>query len=337
MDRVPVELWRKIFAHSCFDGGLTGCALSLVSKAVHDASRHCRYYSVALKGLPSALMFAQLLGKHHLDEIRVYHLHVTNQYPYAYLDCRPSTPTMSNAVTTVLKGISRKLFREKLFQRDVKKDVVQKALEHDPGQSTESLMHVTLLAILLAVAPTLETLSICIDFDFHDPAIPSLPRLTELTLNYSFGWRTHSITRVLGTLKRLPSLRMLDLLEITCHANSEDILAEVAKIAPNVTHICFPIIRGTNLLAMRPAANSTFWARVDSGELVIHMQLDPWYGRAEIYMSSTEWSREWQLLNRETSRRPGFVFHNREKAINECFGEQEENWQARMNGRAGRW
>ncbi|KZP33230.1 hypothetical protein FIBSPDRAFT_700618, partial [Athelia psychrophila] len=71
MDRIPLELWEKIFENACVDGGRTGASLALVSRGVHDASQHCRYYSVALRGLPSALKFAQLLGKHHINDIRV--------------------------------------------------------------------------------------------------------------------------------------------------------------------------------------------------------------------------------------------------------------------------
>ncbi|KZP25829.1 hypothetical protein FIBSPDRAFT_682436, partial [Athelia psychrophila] len=61
MERTPVEVWQKIFAFSCVDGGRTGCSLSLVSKTFHDGSQRYRYHSVALKGLPAALKFAQLL------------------------------------------------------------------------------------------------------------------------------------------------------------------------------------------------------------------------------------------------------------------------------------
>ncbi|KZP04880.1 hypothetical protein FIBSPDRAFT_684026, partial [Athelia psychrophila] len=64
MDRIPVEVWERIIAFSCTDGGHTGASLSLVSKAFHDASQRSRYYTVALKGLPAALQFAQILGKH---------------------------------------------------------------------------------------------------------------------------------------------------------------------------------------------------------------------------------------------------------------------------------
>ncbi|KZP14737.1 hypothetical protein FIBSPDRAFT_704976, partial [Athelia psychrophila] len=46
MEHMRVEVWEKILTLSCVDGGRTGCSLSLVSKAFHDASHRSRYHSV---------------------------------------------------------------------------------------------------------------------------------------------------------------------------------------------------------------------------------------------------------------------------------------------------
>ncbi|KZP05387.1 hypothetical protein FIBSPDRAFT_877597 [Athelia psychrophila] len=334
MHHIPLELWGKIFENACVDGGRTGASLALVSRGVHDASQHCRYYSVALRGLPSALKFAQLLGKHRIHEIQVYHLYVTYTYPYAYLDdSRSPIANKTHGIPSIIFKIAQKVFKEMAAE----KNVVQKALKQNPHLTAEGLMHATLFTILLAVAPTLTTLSLCINLTFRKPAVPSLPFLTELTLRYAFGWRTCSIAQVLGTFTRLPSLRMLDLLGLACYAKPEEIMVEAARVAPNMTHICLPIIRAANLHDMNPATNITFWERLDGGDLVIQMQLDPWYERAEIYTSNNEWSRRWNLLTREAGWRPGFVFYIREKPVDECYEEQQENWLARISGGTGRW
>lgn len=335
MDRIPLELQEKIFAHSCVDGGYTGCALSLVSKEVRDASQQYRYFSVSLRGLRSALEFAKLLGKQPINNIRVYHLYVTNQYPYASFDSYSPIANKTNVIPIFLRKIFQKISKRKISEKGIVQTAA--ALEDNPHLSDEENMHATMFTILFAITSTLKTLSIDVDFDFHDPAIPSLPCLTELTLKYSFGWRTHPITRVLGTLKQLSSLQTLDLLGLTCYAKPEEIMTEVAKVAPNITHICLPIIRGTHFRDIGLGPDSTFWERPNGEDLMIQMQLDPWLEGVDNLASRSHWSGIWNFLTYEAGRRPKFVFLTREKPIDVCFEEQQDNWKSRITGGTGRW
>lgn len=64
MERCPIELWMKIAAFACTDGGYTGYALSLTSRTMRDIVKPSRYHSVSLTTLPRCLFFADLL--HHL-------------------------------------------------------------------------------------------------------------------------------------------------------------------------------------------------------------------------------------------------------------------------------
>ncbi|KAJ6537751.1 hypothetical protein B0H19DRAFT_1180807 [Mycena capillaripes] len=63
MERLPPELLLTIFAFACTDGGPTGCALSLVSRHVHNVSAPAKLRSVALRGLPRMRLFAAMLER----------------------------------------------------------------------------------------------------------------------------------------------------------------------------------------------------------------------------------------------------------------------------------
>ncbi|KAH9900881.1 hypothetical protein C8Q73DRAFT_222444 [Cubamyces lactineus] len=55
MDKLAVELLTLISFYACTDGGWTGCALSLVSRRVREASRPARFFSVSLVTSPNQL------------------------------------------------------------------------------------------------------------------------------------------------------------------------------------------------------------------------------------------------------------------------------------------
>ncbi|OSD08419.1 hypothetical protein PYCCODRAFT_1429488 [Trametes coccinea BRFM310] len=55
MDKLALEILCQIFFYACTDGGPTGCALALVSRRIHAASRPARFYSVALFTSPAKI------------------------------------------------------------------------------------------------------------------------------------------------------------------------------------------------------------------------------------------------------------------------------------------
>jgi hypothetical protein len=66
-ERVPAELWDKIFKHACVDGGRTGCALSLTSRRFRALSAGIRFHSVFisdLEGLKLLLRALERLPEH---------------------------------------------------------------------------------------------------------------------------------------------------------------------------------------------------------------------------------------------------------------------------------
>ncbi|KAF7965427.1 hypothetical protein HWV62_43652 [Athelia sp. TMB] len=329
--RVPVELWEEILSYTCVDGGRTSCSLSLVSRTFHAASQRSRYYSVALWGLPAVLRFAEVIEKRQDKDIRLYHLYATDQYPYTY--SKPLLPIKEpHAISALIKKITK---GGDAIQAAAHKDPVLTALEHDPSLSVEELMHIALLTILRAVAHTLRTLSIAVDYRDSCPEIPALPSLTELTLNYSSGEQPRLISEVLATLGPLPALQRLDLLKLRCEDSPDEIMKQVKMMAPKLTHICLPIIRGANLRNMMGQNDAAFWVRVDGGELKVYIHLNPWREGAEA--SATR--RVESKLTGEAKRRgeEKFIFYARKKPIEECHEEQEQNWLARVVEGRGRW
>jgi hypothetical protein len=66
-ERMPAELWDKIFKHACVDGGRTGCALSLTSRRFRELSAGTRLRSVFisdLEGLKLLLRALERLPEH---------------------------------------------------------------------------------------------------------------------------------------------------------------------------------------------------------------------------------------------------------------------------------
>lgn len=117
-------------------------------------------------------------------------------------------------------------------------------------------------------------------------------------------------------------------------------MVQVAKVAPDLTHICLPIIRSRNIQDMKPGGNRAFWNRVDGSDLTIHMQSDPWGWRSELFLGRDQWFTLLDALNEQVGRRTGrVVLHLRDNGmdISECYEEHEGNWLARIIGDRGRW
>ncbi|KZP07164.1 hypothetical protein FIBSPDRAFT_690359, partial [Athelia psychrophila] len=74
----PTELWRHIFAFACTDGGQTGCALSLVSRYIHECSKPFKLRSVALHGVPQIYAFSALLSDAPVSLNHVQHLFISD-------------------------------------------------------------------------------------------------------------------------------------------------------------------------------------------------------------------------------------------------------------------
>ena len=78
MDRCPVELWLKIVALACTDGGYTGRSLSLVSRSMRDIVEPVRFLSVSLIDEKQLLAFSGLVA-HFSHPPVIQHLFVSVQ------------------------------------------------------------------------------------------------------------------------------------------------------------------------------------------------------------------------------------------------------------------
>ncbi|KZP16061.1 hypothetical protein FIBSPDRAFT_66033 [Athelia psychrophila] len=338
MNRCPIELWETIFSYSCIDGGNTGCSLSLTSRAFHAASRRFRYHSVALKGLPSTLKFAQMLSEYPQtanNQICIRHLYMTNNRPDDSRDGPGKIPSKALSGPT-LASLTRIL---SIFHRGTNHasitDVVQNALSADPCQSDEGLLCNALHAILCKAAPTLITLSLSISAGFLEPEIPPLPALVELTLHYSSSWSTG---KALGALTPMPALRKLDLLGNSCHESPEDVLVHAAEIAPNLTHICFPVLRTSTFQGISHWLYLGEAMRERASPLSLYVQLDPWAEMLDVISSRGDWEHMYEDVKSEVEKNlDHVVLCARTKPIADCHYEQEQNWRDRMHGLGGRW
>ncbi|KAI0326829.1 hypothetical protein GY45DRAFT_1437349 [Cubamyces sp. BRFM 1775] len=81
MDVLPLETLQRIFTLACTDGGPTGNALSLTSKAIRAASRTTRFHTVSLianpRRLNSFLALYELEADGGHDKPHIRHLYVT--------------------------------------------------------------------------------------------------------------------------------------------------------------------------------------------------------------------------------------------------------------------
>lgn len=80
MEHCPVEVWQKILAFACTDGGHTGCSLSLVSRFMRLAVLPVRFCSVELTSQDRLLAFSTILSRWE-SRANIRHLFVTVDIP----------------------------------------------------------------------------------------------------------------------------------------------------------------------------------------------------------------------------------------------------------------
>ncbi|KIP05297.1 hypothetical protein PHLGIDRAFT_490904 [Phlebiopsis gigantea 11061_1 CR5-6] len=159
MDRFPLELLQMIAVEACVDGGPTGCALSIVSRHVRNATAPARYRTVALVGQASIASFAQLIEKR-AALIQVHHLLVT-------VESLPDNDANS---------------------KDSKADDQDSADGADDGpvdELDEDIIEASVMTILRAAASSLKTLFLHIDehvFDMPQALALRYPLLEDLSV-----------------------------------------------------------------------------------------------------------------------------------------------------------
>lgn len=109
MERCPSELWTHILGLACTDGGITGCAIALVSRYFRQAVLPVQLYSVALYGANRIALFADLLEQREPPHRRVRHLFISGADRHA-AEWTLSTNCLNGALFRILTTVAPDLF-----------------------------------------------------------------------------------------------------------------------------------------------------------------------------------------------------------------------------------
>jgi hypothetical protein len=165
-ERLPAELWHKIFQHACVDGGRTGCALSLVSRRLHDLSVGTRLQSVFIVGLERLRLLLHTLERLPEYECRVRFLFI-------------ATSHAEEAETRILQ-MRRSRVRQPRHAAPLSSRFKDKKQQEDWIQEWQTVYP----AVLALIAPHVEVLTIRIPQPLLNSVFPAnicFPVLRDLT------------------------------------------------------------------------------------------------------------------------------------------------------------
>ncbi|KZO93840.1 hypothetical protein CALVIDRAFT_600328 [Calocera viscosa TUFC12733] len=242
LPELPVEIHRKIYAMACMDDGSAGCALSLVSRAVHEVSSDYRWYSIAISGRRQAHYLLKALSALPTNRRNVIHLYISD-------GDRPSRRTAR------LGSRDAEYFQlndDDDVDRDREEAVVlyNRLVNFDdelPFERETSIPAVgcSIMELLQLLAPTLQTLSLVLlsrpggldpflwSLLSDTPLQPDLdlsrlsfPRLTELTLR--------GVYKLPSSSTLAPALRLLNIADESIRTGVEE---DLALNHPELTHL----------------------------------------------------------------------------------------------------
>ncbi|KAI0672744.1 hypothetical protein C8Q78DRAFT_990163 [Trametes maxima] len=231
MDKLAVELLTLIFSYACTDGGQTGCALSLVSRRIRDASRPARFHSVSLTTSPAQVQpFLDCYEKeraHSRDMLpRVRHLCLSLFGQGLDLPSPQACPLASSPAPPPPPK-SRAEFLASLQRRTQHWRSAQETLDEQYSR--------VIPALIRAVAPDVHTIAL-IQLQWRSASLVRcyFPVLRELTL--AGGDPSFLPFAFLPTDRPLyPALRRLH--HILAWVNRDVDFTQWAVHAPNVTHL----------------------------------------------------------------------------------------------------
>ena len=253
----PPEVCSQIFAIACTDGGYTGCALSAVSRYIHDTSSPYKFQSVALHNTRQAVSFTSVLDRT-LPRLRgVAFLFISNDDDVVAIDTPDDRPGST--------GISGRFRIPSMFS------FTSPAKTRPTNDNDHNIVFVeAMLKILRFIAPTLRTLFISFECRWiklpsfpsaSGTVFPTLSSLTEFSLNYRaptdalFNHYMHYFPLA------LPSLRCLDISRLKLLSYRGHLFRSIAKIAPSLTHLHLPAKMATNIINA-PFASPPIWPPV---------------------------------------------------------------------------
>ena len=310
MERCPPEILNTIFELATqVDDGRTGCALSLVSRYIHDASQFARYQSVALSSLERMVAF--------IDAI--YHKPpVLRRVKNIFMDTkRDAFPTASS---TVDWKVSTTYFQ--LRERD--KERTHQIQIMDPPNGAIAI-------IMYLVSPTLELAHIVYSFP-RKTVFPAMmgaaPSLRELTL---YG---HAPDTLQYELLSLPSLRRLHLSGCPTlpQRRRGSTVALINATTPNLTHLRISgIMDQRSYLELDGMLDDKIPIPSTLKRILIQIHPDSGY---ESYSSLVLKDRILSAARRDSTCQITLLdFSSRVVASDEQMGE----WFDRIAGRGGCW
>lgn len=251
-DRLPQELSQIIFSLACRDDGTTGRSLSLVSRSVSHLSKPLKYQCLAIRNVRQALRVAVILNDTDPSYRCVIHLFVRTDYRqmYDYALCREdyyannvkkaSSPSQIPPFRRLALTLSRLLPGQNNGIDPFIDPIVRRLmLEADMTQA--------LLQILTVISPSLQSLTLLIHQPYRElslAGLPPLPSLQELTLMYTNT--SHPQIPPYGLLQSIPrpfhSLKRLHLEWFDSGCGPLDLLAQIARLAPGLTHVRLPCL-----------------------------------------------------------------------------------------------
>lgn len=219
--RCPDELWLKIFAFACTDGGRNGRAIALTCKSFADISSTVRLHSVDIASDYSLVALCALLPSIPVAQRAVRHLLIG--------------PNLQKEERTVMNKNTMPTFSRELKGEVAELQALQDTL-YGPSDNQSAAMDPTRIraegirSIIALTAPTLKTLAVC-STGWHVkahglfPLIP-FPALQDLTLpNLCLPHRAADIAQ---SSLLLPALRRLHLYP------SSSNMAYIASLCPEL-------------------------------------------------------------------------------------------------------
>ena len=282
---LPPELLEYIFTLACFDGGRTGRSLSLVSRSVSAISKPIIYQSLAIFNLKQAEVLATILTATPPDDRRVVHLFVRCNYEEMYRDAIRDNEEKERQLKKTLSPLRRlastfshPLSGQKVRETEIVWDHNRRELvnANDPTPPLiENLMNIALMRILSAISTTLQTLTVVfqapiagnlVSFSPSLPASISGPRpsgltlcnLRELSITYGPDRYPVRATRLLDTFSApLRALKRLDLDGYYSNCPPAELLEQISRLAPGITHVRLPRVQSGWIQWLNPSSSIT--------------------------------------------------------------------------------
>lgn len=347
MNRCPAELWIRIFALACTDGGYTGRSLSCVSRYISDVSRPVQLQSVALHGAYELKCFADTMESRVPEDRRILHLYIAHHKEPS--DRNSYAPPDSLSSSELREALIYRLYHP-ADEAELLRRLPDEMRGWPAGELTaerDQVFRRALDRVMQVASIHLQTFTLHIGSlllsSQYGPHFPSVlarhdfPRLEELTILDTFVLRGGLQAPHYKRLPEFPSLKRLHLVD--CYNYLVAFLGSV----PSLTHLrmsgvtqLFPdlsaIVRGV----IDPDATTNVVPTAQTG--LVHLQkiiVSPVsQSRTATYRVITE-----QALKQMARCNDKLILLRSDRAAGPPYGlpEARRDWLQRIEGEEGCW